>query len=179
MLYESKQMEEQAVLQTAAQMCAAARTAPKATGKDQIVTYVLTGAEKDQLADQMDAFGLREFGENAGKWYGRDAKNVRAAQAVVLIGIQDTYRGIQRCGFCGFGSCAACKAAGGHCAFAYIDLGIALSSACLAASAGFADSRIMFSIGKAAEALDFLPQGILWHGVPISVTGKSPFFDRK
>ncbi|MDD3229476.1 MAG: hypothetical protein PHE09_09700 [Oscillospiraceae bacterium] len=33
MIYQSEQMEERAVLQTAARMCAAARTAPKAHGK--------------------------------------------------------------------------------------------------------------------------------------------------
>ena len=46
MIYRSEQMEEQAVLQAAAQMCAAARTAPKAKGIDEICTVVLTGKEK-------------------------------------------------------------------------------------------------------------------------------------
>lgn len=46
MKYEAGQMEEQAILETAAKMCAAARTAPKAKGLDRIVTLVLTGAEK-------------------------------------------------------------------------------------------------------------------------------------
>lgn len=54
MLYQSDAMEEQAVMQTAARMCAAARTAPKANGKDTIHTIVLTGEEKEELAQEPD-----------------------------------------------------------------------------------------------------------------------------
>lgn len=54
MLYQSEYMEEQAILQTAARMCAAARTAPKAYGKDTLHTIVLTGEEKEKLAQKMD-----------------------------------------------------------------------------------------------------------------------------
>ena len=57
MMYQSQQMEEQAVLQVAAEMCAAARTAPKAKGIDKICTMVLTGEEKDQLAKKMEEIG--------------------------------------------------------------------------------------------------------------------------
>ena len=38
MLYQSDYMEEKAILQTAARMCAAARTAPKAHGRDTLHT---------------------------------------------------------------------------------------------------------------------------------------------
>ena len=61
MIYESNKMEEQAVLQTAAKMCAAARTAPKSRGMDSIVTLVLTGQEKEVLADKMDEIGNSAF----------------------------------------------------------------------------------------------------------------------
>ncbi len=44
MLYQSDLLEETAALQTAAKMCAAARTAPKAHGKDTLHTQVLTSA---------------------------------------------------------------------------------------------------------------------------------------
>ena len=75
MLYNSQQMEEQAILQVAAQMCAAARTAPKATGKDVICTLVLTGAEKDALADHMDAMGagLFNYDDTVGKYGGTES----------------------------------------------------------------------------------------------------------
>ena len=117
MIYEEKQLEEEAVRYTAARMCAAARTAPKGNGVDNILTAVLTGKDKEALADKMDEIGARDFGkEKAAVWYGRDAANIRAAQAVVLIGARESYRGVPHCGLCGFGGCAACQEAGGRCA---------------------------------------------------------------
>lgn len=86
MMYDSRQMEEKAVMQTAAAMCAAARTAPKAHGKDIIHTLVLTGEDKEKLARKMEEVGLRLMGDKMPTWYGRDADNLRKAQAVVLIG---------------------------------------------------------------------------------------------
>lgn len=178
MIYQSTQMEEQAILQTAARMCAAARTAPKAMGRDNIVTLVVTGSEKDALMDKMLEIGQREFGDKPGSWYFRDGGSVREAQAVVLIGIRRTYRGIPHCSFCGFEHCAACEAAGASCAFSYVDLGIALSSAALAAASDCVDNRIMLSIGKAAMEMDDYPKDILWHGIPLSIAGKNKFMDR-
>lgn len=178
MLYESVQMEEQALLQTAARMCAAARTAPKAMARDHIKTLVLTGGDKDALADKMDEIGRREFAEKAGKWYGRDADNVRRAQAVVLVGVRRSFRGVPGCCFCGFESCGACQAAGGNCAFAYVDLGIALSSAVRAAAEECVDNRIMFSVGKAAMEMPWGAGDTLWHGIPLSIAGKNIFVDR-
>ena len=62
-MYESEYMEEKAALQTAAKMCAAARTAPKGHGKDTLHTLVLTGDEKERLAQKMEEVGLREMGD--------------------------------------------------------------------------------------------------------------------
>ena len=70
MIYSSDDMEARAVLATAQRMCAAARTAPKAKGVDNLVTLVLTGEDKDRLADEMErlseplnyAFFLRDAG---------------------------------------------------------------------------------------------------------------------
>ncbi len=177
MLYQSDQMEERAILQTAAMMCAAARTAPKAHGKDTIHTFVLTGEEKENLAERMEQVGIREMGEKMPTWYGRDAANVRAAQAVVLIGADKRQRGVPHCGYCGFGDCGRCKKAGGNCGFAYTDLGIAVSSAVSTAAQLNVDNRIMYSIGKTAEEMELVPDCI-WLGIPISVSGKSIFFDR-
>ena len=98
MLYRSEEMEERAVLQTAAEMCAAARTAPKAHGKDTLRTVVLTGDEKEELASTMERIGEREMGDKAWTWYGRDAANVRAAGAVVLIGAEKECRGVPSAG---------------------------------------------------------------------------------
>jgi uncharacterized ferredoxin-like protein len=40
------------------------------------------------------------------------------------------------------------------------------------------DNRIMFTIGKAATSLGLLGDYRLIMGIPLSVSGKSPFFDR-
>ena len=177
MKYLSESMEEQAVLQTAAQMCAAARTAPKTRGKDHIQTIVLTGEDKELLAQAMERIGQRESDDAFMAWYGRDANNVRAAQAVVLVGIGKEYRGVAHCGFCGHANCGECKSSGGYCAFAYVDLGIAVSSAASVAADNRVDSRIMYSIGKAAGEMEYIAD-TLWLGIPVSVSGKSIFFDR-
>lgn len=39
------------------------------------------------------------------------------------------------------------------------------------------DSRIMYTVGKAAAEMDFIPD-CLWLGIPISISGKNIFFDR-
>lgn len=177
MLYESDYLEEKAVLQTAAKMCAAARTAPKAHGKDTVHTLVLTGEEKELLAQTMEAVGVRKMGSKMTAWYGRDAANLRAAQAVVLIGTDQKQRGVPHCGYCGFHTCAGCKDSGGNCAYAYIDLGIAVSSAVSAAAMDMVDNRIMYSIGRSAAEMGYAPN-VLWLGIPLSVSGKNIFFDR-
>ena len=179
MMYNSKQMEESALLATAAAMCAAARTAPKGKGIDTIETLVLTGTEKDALADKMDEIARREFGGDPNCCYFRDASHLRTAQAVVLIGVRPTHRKIPFCSFCGFENCDACKVAGGSCFFAGIDMGIAIGSACAVAADARVDNRIMFSIGKAAAEMGYVEGDVLWNGIPLSISGKSPFFDRK
>lgn len=179
MIYQSEQMEKQAILQTAAHMCAAARTAPKTRGIDGIVTLVLTEKEKDALEEKMQEIAEREGNEAIKEWYQRDAANVHAAGAVMLVGAKKSYRGVQKCGFCGFENCGACKAAGANCAYIYVDLGIALSSAAAAAGDDRVDSRIMFSVGKAAMELAYVSEDIVWQGIPLSIGGKNIFFDRK
>ncbi len=177
MIYNSNSMEENAALQTAAKMCAAARTAPKAHGKDTLHVFVLDGEEKENLAKKMETVGEREMGEKAWTWFGRDAANVRAAHAVVLIGADRAQRNVPHCGYCGFGNCNGCKAAGGSCGFAYVDLGIAVSSAVSAAASDGVDCRVMFSIGKTAAEMDFFPDCV-WLGTPLSISGRNIFFDR-
>lgn len=177
MLYKSNELEMTAVLQTAAKMCAAARTAPKAHGKDTIHTLVLTEDDKEQLAKKMEEVGTLEMGSRMNTWHGRDAENVRKAQAVVLIGADWKQRGVPHCGFCGFENCINCKNAGGNCAFSYVDLGIAVSSAVSIAAMDMVDNRIMYSIGKAAAEMNY-EKDVIWLGIPISVSGKNIFFDR-
>lgn len=179
MLYRSEEMENNALLEAAARMCAAARTAPKAKGIDQICTLVLTGEEKEALVRKMEEIGERKFPDGGKSWMLRDADNVRRAQAVVLIGTKSGYRGVANCGFCGFSDCAGCEAAGGNCAFHFIDLGIAIGSAVSTAADLRVDSRIMMSIGKAAMEMGYQEEEVLWQGIPVSISGKNIFFDRR
>ena len=178
MIYTHTDMEHNALMQTAANMCAVARTAPKTRGKDNIVTLVLTGEEKDALAERMLFVSEREYG-GAPNFIRRDAGNLRAAQAVVLVGVPPACAGLSFCSYCGFENCAACAEHGGHCAFMTIDLGIAAEAAAAAAAHGCVDTRIMFSVGKTAAEMNYEGMdNVIWLGLPLSISGKSPFFDR-
>lgn len=179
MIYNSTEMEKEALFNTAARMCAAARTAPKAKGQDSIITYVLTKTDKQRLADTMEETGIRLFGEEKAAWYKRDADNVRDSQAVVLIGTKKDYRHIPHCGLCGFLDCDICQEADGVCAHLLVDLGIAVSSAVNVASLDNIDNRIMWSIGKAAAEMEDFKDGFCWLGIPLSIAGKNIFFDRR
>ncbi len=173
---ESIRAEEAAVLSAAQAMCAAARTAPKACGVDRLDTAILTGEDKDALSAEM-----RRIAEIDGDaFFIRDAENVDASQVVVLIGADDKPRGVDRvCSLCGWDGCADCVKHEGKCIMNSVDLGIAVGSAVSLAADLRIDNRIMFTAGKAAAALGLLGEKKLIFGIPLSVSGKSPFFDRK
>jgi uncharacterized ferredoxin-like protein len=63
------------------------------------------------------------------------------------------------------------------CVFQAMDLGIALGSAAKTAGILNIDNRIMYTIGAAARKLKLLDSDIII-GFPLSVSGKSPYFDR-
>jgi uncharacterized ferredoxin-like protein len=176
MKFESKRFEEEGVLDVARRMCVAARTAPKAKGHDTLTSVVLTGSEKDALAD-----GMQRIGEqNDVQFFVRDAGNVRSAQAVVLLGTSIEQLGVSHCGFCGYKDCDENRANKGICAFNAGDLGIAVGSAASVATDSRVDTRIMFSAGKTAVELGLLGSEVkIAYGIPLSVSGKNPFFDRK
>ena len=177
MIYSSKDMESRAVLDTAAKICAAARTAPKTRGMDGLVTCVLTGEDKSQLATQM-----RKLADGLDyAFFNRDADNVDASDAVVLFGMEEVRRGLDAgCQYCHFESCADCTEKDGLCAWDAIDIGIAIGSAAAAAADARVDSRVMFSVGRAAKSLGLLGEkASLVLGLPLSISGKSPFFDRR
>ena len=177
MIYNSNDMELRAVMDTAQAMCAAARTAPKARGLDRIVTAVLTGEDQDALAAEMERMGA----ETGADFFIRDGGNLRAAQAIVLIGIRESKRGLGGiCGYCHFADCAECARQGGVCVYDPVDVGIAVGSAAAAAADRRVDNRVLFSAGRAAISLGTLGEGVgQVFGIPLSVSGKSPFFDRK
>ena len=175
MRISSKQAEEAAVLAAAQAMCAAARTAPKACGIDRLDTAILTGEDKDALSAEMHR--IAEAGGD--KFFHRDAENVEKSIAVVLIGADEHPRGVDRvCALCGWDGCADCVKHSGKCIMNSVDLGIAVGSAAALAADLRIDNRIMFTAGKAASSLGLLGEKKLIFGIPLSVSGKSPYFDR-
>ena len=182
-LIDSKTGEQDACLEAAKLMLISARTAPKAGGKDDILTMLVYGKEKDDLAAQMTE--IAETRNNPG--FHRDAKNVKDSDAVVLIGVQGTKGFGLNCGACGFADCNEFNQApkkkgldfiGPNCLFKELDLGIALGSAAKTASVLNLDNRIMYRIGPAVFDLNWMPTASVIHGIPISITGKSIYFDR-
>ena len=165
-----------AVKTVAELMCCSAITAPKGKGQNLLFTKIFEKDEKDAVADLMEKIGREE---NI-SFFIRDAKNVRDSLLVVFIGTEVKPRGVPFCGFCGFENCEKSAAAGAYCAYAVGDLGIAIGSAVKLASENNMDNRIMFSFGKAAIVGGFVPGKIkLGYGIPLSVSGKNIFFDRK
>lgn len=174
MKYDAMAMELDSVLEAARALALAARTAPKARGVDEIKVITLTGDEKEELAAEM-----QKIGEATGvDFFPRDAKCVKASLAVVIIGVRNKPRGVPQCGLCGHPDCAANIKANGVCALCTVDLGIAVGSAVSIATDRRIDTRVMFTIGKAAVSLGLLKDTQQAFGLPLSISGKSPFFDR-
>lgn len=164
-----------AALETARQMAAAAISAPKASGNDTVQSFVLTGEDKAVLADHM-----RDIARETGaEFFERDAGNVDASEAVVVIGVRNVPFGLDHCGYCGFENCAQMVKGGANCALTVTDLGIAVGSAVSVAADHRMDNRVMFSAGQAALRMEFFDPSVrVSYGIPISVTSKSIYFDR-
>jgi uncharacterized ferredoxin-like protein len=159
----SKDAEKEAVLYAAKLMVAAARTAPKAGGRDDIKTLILAGEEKDKLAEVMRAMG--GVSES-------NSKNVEDADAVVLIGVnfkgsierRHVEQNVINDNWMNFNA-------------KLIDLGIAVGSAVKTASELNIDNRIMVTVGRAAQEMGVMKADEV-QGIPISVKGKNIFYDR-
>jgi len=172
----STELEQQAALQVASLMAAAARTAPKTRGIDNIrVVAIDDVASKQRLASKMRALAQSENRPS----FDRDANCVDLSSAVLVIGVESNPAGLN-CGYCGHGNCTEIEKTDGVCTFNSIDLGIAASSAASVAADSRVDTRLMFSVGRAGLAMDLFGNKVkLALGIPVSITGKSPFFDRK
>ena len=175
MIENREQAIHEAAVQTARQMAAAAISAPKASGKDNVQAFVLTGEDKSALAGHM-----RDIAKETGaEFFSRDAGNVDASEAVVVIGVKNVPFGLEHCGYCGFENCAQMAKAGAGCALTVTDIGIAVGSAVSIAADHRMDNRVMFSAGQAAQRMDFLDPSVrVSYGIPISATSKSIYFDR-
>ena len=156
-------------------MCVAARTAPKTRGKDNLVIAALTRPDKKRIIRRMRLIAKRDKRPSCA----RDAGNIAATDHIVVIGTRSKTVGLD-CGFCGFPKCKELKRRGGVCAYNAMDLGIALGSAAALAARFHADNRLMYSIGKAAMELRLLGRSVVQAiGIPLSATGKNPYFDRE
>jgi uncharacterized ferredoxin-like protein len=171
----STELESAAARQVAALMLAAARTAPKTRGIDNIRTAAIDDEPtKLKLIAKMREIAAKENRPSLA----RDAGNIERSPAMVVIGVEANTAGLN-CGYCGHPSCDALEQAGGICTFNSIDLGIATASAAEVAGRHHIDNRVMYSIGRASMDLGLLgPKVKQALGIPLSVTGKNPFFDR-
>lgn len=175
MIIHSKEIEERTIEKIADLMCVAARTAPKAKGVDNLVTLIVNGEEKAKLSAEM-----RRIAQESGmQFFERDANGIDRVAVVVLLGQKVKPIGVKPCGYCGYADCAECAQGTGKCAISIGDLGIAVGSAVNSAALHHVDNRVMFSIGKAAISIGLFEEGVnVAYGIPLSITGKSPFFDR-
>ena len=167
--------ERDAALQVADLLAAAARTAPKGSGKDKIITVILTGEDKDLLVQKMHE-AAKEYQE---EFIERDAINVENSHCIVLIGVTSEPFGLNNCSMCGFKNCSEMKKAGANCAFNVTDLGIAVGSAVSVAANHRIDNRVMYSAGRGAVRMDIFPEDVrVCYGIPLYTGAKSIYFDR-
>ena len=186
--FDSQQSENDAILTVAKLMAASARTAPKARGVDATDTLILVGDDLEELATAMEKEAEKKP-DYLSTAFKRDAGNVRKSTGVLLIGVRGDPKKIEQpidCGACGYERCEQLAAVkkrakdfiGPNCILQALDLGIALGSAVKLASENGIDNRMMYTIGVAAKKLELLDSDVII-GIPLSVSGKSPYFDRQ
>jgi uncharacterized ferredoxin-like protein len=170
------------VIETVAElMVVSAVTAPKSKGQSFIQTKVIKGDQLKEIAEEMVAFGIK----TGKKDFDRDGKGIAAADALVLIGIKNAEALGLNCQACGFTSCAELNKQkktdgefkGPYCSFRMLDMGIALGSAAKTAGMLNVDNRIMYRVGAVARDMGIVDWDFIM-GIPLSVTGKSIYFDR-
>ena len=175
MIYNERDIRPDVVKSLAEAVMAAARTAPKAKGRDLVEIVMLTDDDIVRLSDAMRQISV----ESGLKFLLRDADNILQAQALILIGTREPSQACAlNCGYCGFATCEA-KPANVPCVMNGVDVGIAIGSACSKIADVRLDSRVLFSAGWAAKRLDLLQGADLVFAIPVTAASKNPFFDRK
>lgn len=177
LLFEEN-VRKEALFNVAEKMMTAARTAPKGHGADNLIIAV---AERDQI--EIIAAKMKDM-VNQGTvadFFNRDADNILLSDVLVLIGTKIKPIGLKYCGLCGYSGCHEKNEHPNHpCAFNTGDLGIAIGSAVSIAMDARVDNRIMYTVGIAVKELNMLgDEAKIIYGIPLSSTGKNPFFDRK
>jgi len=175
MLTNERSTRRERLLQVANDMMTAARTAPKAKGLDIIEIVLVTDETISELSQAM----LKYSQKTGMQFVARDAENILSAEALILIGTKETVLNLN-CGYCGFNTCVEkLQQSAVPCSLNTVDVGIAIGSACATASDSRVDSRVLFSAGRVAKELNYLPECTSIYAIPISCTSKNPFFDRK
>ncbi len=158
----------------------AAITAPKAVGKDYVVTKILDAEGCRDLGDHMALYGAETGKRN----FDRDGNGVAQSDAVLLVGIKDAAPTGVNCAACGEPTCLQINSGdkngeflGPQCLIRVLDMGIAIGSAVKTAQMLNVDNRIMYRIGVVARKHGYIDADFVM-GIPLSVTGKSIFFDR-
>ncbi len=175
-IYSEKESISRTLRLVAEQMITAARTAPKARGRNSLEFLIVEGEDLEKLAQKME-----ELGEKTGVYFfGRDANDIRRSEVLILFGTRIKALDLPYCGWCGFEDCRGKNLHPGNpCAFNNIDLGIAIGSAVSVAMDHRIDNRIMYTVGQAARDLGFFdPQIKIILGVPLSATSKNIYFNR-
>lgn len=177
-LHREEQIREEALFDVARKMLIAARTAPKGRGTDNTV-MALVG--KDGIREISDRLKEMVDKEGAPQFFARDAANILSSPVMLLFGTKIKSMGLSPCGLCGFKNCAEKDANPDiPCAFNTGDLGIAIGSAVSVAMDHRVDNRIMYTVGQAVLRMGFFGKDVrIVHAVPLSVSAKNPFFDRK
>jgi uncharacterized ferredoxin-like protein len=175
MILDERETRSKRIVEIAELIMTAARTAPKGKGIDVIEIKACFGDDISRLAE-----ATHRKGEITGlKFMLRDAENILLADAVILIGTKTQTQGLN-CGYCGVPTCEEkLKNEAIPCAINMVDVGIALGSAAATAADLRVDTRIMFSVGYAAKELDIMPHCHSIYAIPLSISSKNPFFDRR
>jgi len=175
-MISEEQIRKETALEVARLMMIAARTAPKGRGRDTLVIALASDEDRQKIASHMDEIARRD----EIPFFSRDAENLRKSDALILLGTKVAPLGLNHCGYCGYESCAEkAKHPEVPCAFNLTDLGIALGSAVSVAASHRIDNRIMYSAGRTALEMGLCGEGVaVLFAVPLSISPKSPYFDR-
>lgn len=172
MIENERDSRRQRVVEVGRCMLTAARTAPKGRGVDIVECALVEGDDIVRLSQAM-----KQLHAETGKpVYARDSENILKADCIVVIATHAMPLGLN-CAHCGFSSCDA-KPEAVPCAINSVDVGIAIGSAVAMAADCRVDSRVMFSVGMAAERLNLFDGCKQYFCIPLSASSKNPFFDR-
>lgn len=171
------ELNKKVLKKVACQMMVAARTAPKGRGLDYMVIALAEYDDVKKIAQRMQEID-KEFKLPS---FSRDAKNILKAEAMILLGTKIKSVGLKKCGMCGFKDCTEKDNYPEHpCTFNTTDLGIALGSAVSIAMDNRIDNRIFYTAGQAILDLKLLGEDVkIAYAIPLSVSSKNIFFDRK